>query len=193
MAIFMVRHGQTNWNVARKTQGKTDIELNETGLEQAKIVSQKLKDEQIDLIICSPLKRAKKTAQIINEELHCPIIYEEGISERAFGEFEGTTVNPNDMEKMWDYQKNSKYCEIEPMKDFFERVYQTLDNAIEKYPEKNVLLVAHGGVSVPVYCYFNGIPKDRSLTELFLENCEVAKYNYNSNFNPKSPITTKIK
>lgn len=193
MAIFMVRHGQTDWNVVKKVQGKTDIELNETGLNQAKIVSEKLENEQIDIIVCSPLKRARKTAEIINENLHCPIIYEEGISERCFGEFEGTQVPSCDVEKMWDYQENANYCEIEPIKDFFGRVYKTLDNTIEKYPQKNVLVVAHGGVGVPVHCYFNGIPKNGSLTEFFLDNCEVVKYNYNNNFNSKSPITTKIK
>lgn len=172
----MIRHGETDWNVVKKVQGKTDIELNETGLNQAKIVSEKLKDEQIDIIICSPLKRARKTAQIINEALHCPIIYEEGISERSFGEFEGKQVPLHDVEKMWDYQENADYCKIEPIKTFFGRVYHTLDNVIEKYPQKNVLVVAHGGVGVPVYCYFNDIPQDRSLTDLFLNNCEVAKY-----------------
>ena len=55
MEILMVRHGQTDWNVEKKVQGKADIELNENGIEQAKITSEKLKDRKIDVIISSPL------------------------------------------------------------------------------------------------------------------------------------------
>ena len=49
MVVLMTRHGQTDWNVERKVQGKADIELNEKGIEQAKITSEKLKDEKIDI------------------------------------------------------------------------------------------------------------------------------------------------
>ena len=66
MAVLMTRHGQTDQNVEKRVQGKADIELNATGIEQAKITSEKLKDEKIDIIISSPLKRAKQTAEIIN-------------------------------------------------------------------------------------------------------------------------------
>ena len=98
MAVLMTRHGQTDWNVEKRVQGKADIELNATGIEQAKITSEKLKDEKIDIIISSPLKRAKQTAEIINQTLNCPIIYEDGISERDFGEFEGKQRTDFDFE-----------------------------------------------------------------------------------------------
>ena len=65
MKIYVVRHGQTDWNVAGKCQGRTDIELNNTGIEQAKNTKEQLKNYNIDLIICSPLKRAIKTAEIL--------------------------------------------------------------------------------------------------------------------------------
>ena len=67
MKIYVIRHGQTDWNVAGKCQGRTDIELNETGIEQAKQAKEQLKNYNIDQIICSPLKRTRKTAEIINE------------------------------------------------------------------------------------------------------------------------------
>ena len=69
MKIYVTRHGQTDWNVQGKTQGRADIELNEVGIKQAKQTKEELKNIDIDLIICSPLKRAKKTAEIINEGL----------------------------------------------------------------------------------------------------------------------------
>ena len=60
MKIYVIRHGQTDWNVAGKCQGRTDIELNETGIEQAKQAKEQLKNYNIDQIICSPLKRTRK-------------------------------------------------------------------------------------------------------------------------------------
>lgn len=66
MEILLTRHGQTEWNVLKKVQGKADIELNEKGIQQAEETREILKNEKIDLILCSPLKRAIQTAEIIN-------------------------------------------------------------------------------------------------------------------------------
>ena len=65
MKIFLTRHGQTDWNVIERLQGQTDIELNDEGRQQAEETGELIKDENIDLIITSPLKRAKETAEII--------------------------------------------------------------------------------------------------------------------------------
>ena len=73
MEILYTRHGQTEWNVLKKIQGRTDIELNEVGIEQAEIARDKLKNEKVDLIICSSLKRARQTAEIINKEFNVEI------------------------------------------------------------------------------------------------------------------------
>ena len=91
MKLYVIRHGQTDWNVAGKCQGMTDIELNSTGIEQAKQASEQIYNYKIDLIICSPLKRARKTAEIINEVTNCQIISDERIIERNCGNIEGTT------------------------------------------------------------------------------------------------------
>lgn len=176
MIIYMIRHGQTDWNVARKVQGKADIELNKIGREQAREVSKKLKNKKIDIIISSPLKRAKETAQIIAEEIKCPVIYEEGVIERDMGEYEGIGVEEFASISFWNYKKNVKYERAENIRVFFDRIYKFLDKIKEKYNGKNILIVAHGGVSVPVNCYFNGIPENDDLRYLGIHNCEVVEY-----------------
>ncbi len=176
MKILLARHGQTEWNVLGKVQGKADIELNEKGVEQAQEMGRALENENIDLIICSPLKRAKQTAEIINKYRNIPIIYDDAISERDFGEFEGIEKNDFDFEGFWSYKQNNKYKKAENIKDFFQRVYDFLDRIKAEYKDKRILIVAHGGVSIPVYCYFKGMPEDDNLLELVLENCEIAKY-----------------
>ncbi len=65
MNLFVVRHGQTEWNVLKKMQGSADISLNDRGIEQAHLTKENLKDNNIDFIFCSPLIRAKQTAKII--------------------------------------------------------------------------------------------------------------------------------
>ena len=89
MKFYVVRHGQTDWNAKGRIQGKTDIELNEIGIEQANKLKELIKDYNIDLIISSPLKRARKTAEVINEAVKCNIIFEESLKERGYGIFEG--------------------------------------------------------------------------------------------------------
>lgn len=176
MKILLVRHGQTEWNKLKKVQGRVDIELNETGIEQAKETKKLLENENIDLIICSPLKRAMQTAEIINENRNIPIIYDENIIERDFGEFGGLKETEFDYKGYWNYKENQKYEKAENIKVFLNRVYEFLDRIKIHYSNKKILIVTHGGIAAAVNCYFNGIPKDNDLLSVVLKNCEVAKY-----------------
>ncbi len=178
MSLLITRHSQTDWNLKRKIQGKSDIALNETGIEQAKEVAKKLSNEPIDLIICSPLIRARQTAEIINGDRNIPIIYDDSISEIDYGEFEGMEVAKFNLPAFWNYHCNNGYQSAENIKDFFKRVYEFLDRQATKQPKKNILLVAHGGISIAVNCYFNGIPTNGDVLKLGLHNCEYAKYEF---------------
>lgn len=178
MEILLTRHGQTEWNFLKKVQGKVDIKLNQTGIEEAQNLKDTLKNEPIDLILCSPLIRAVETADIINGDRNIPILIVEKLSERDFGEFEGMPNTAFDFEAFWSYKQNMQYQKAENIRKFFQRVYEFLDGIHLKYKDKRILLVAHGGISIPVYCYFNGIPDKDILLGLSLKNCEVAKYVY---------------
>ena len=92
MKIYVIRHGQTNWNKERKIQGHTDIELNEEGIKQAEKAYEDIRKLKIDMVICSPLKRTRKTAEIITKDRNCPIIYDESLIERGFGMLEGIVI-----------------------------------------------------------------------------------------------------
>ena len=180
--IYITRHGQTNWNVQKKVMGRWDEPLNETGLNQAEETRNNLMDTDIDLIICSPLKRARQTAEIINRDRNIPIIYDERIIERDFGEFEGMETKNFDFHGYWNYYKNMQFESAENIQVFFKRVYDFLEDITEKYKDKNVLLVAHGGISIPVACFFNGNIPEGSLVDagLVLGNCQVASYTTDS-------------
>ena len=174
--LYVTRHGETDWNVQGKVQGKADIVLNAKGIEQAKETMAMLKEESFDFIICSPLKRARKTAEIINSEKNIPIIFDERISERDFGEMEGMSKDDFDFQAFWNYEKNVTYEKAENIRVFFNRIFLFLDEIKKKYKDKNILLVTHGGVSIAINCYFNGVPESGACLPLCIKNCEVKSF-----------------
>lgn len=178
MSIYVVRHGQTEWNVAGKCQGKKDIELNEMGKKQAEETAKVLKNEEIDLIISSPLKRAKETAEIIKGSRPIDIVVDERISERDFGEFEGMTKADFDSDEIWDYEKNKKYEKAENVQELFDRVSSFLNDIKENKSDKNILIVTHGGIGIPINWYFNGTPKAGETQKYSMKNCQVVKYEF---------------
>lgn len=178
MKIFITRHGQTDWNVEKKMQGRTDIELNNKGIEQAYHAKEKLKNKKIDLIICSPLKRAKKTAEIINENWNIPIIYDDRLIEICFGENEGKLRDEFDYDNFWKLNNTHNYKDAENINDLLKRIYNFLDD-IKQIKKENILIVTHNGVCRAINTYFNGIPKDNSIINLGIENCEIVTYNIN--------------
>ena len=181
MKIYVVRHGQTKWNLEGRIQGKTDIELNEKGREQAKTIRDLIAKYDIDLIISSPLKRAKETAEIINSKLKCPIIFDKALEERGYGEFEGEVRKLIEDEivnsqMLHNYNLNLDYKGIEPIKDLCNRVWGLLDSIKEKYKNKNILLISHGGVIRAINGYFEGVDEDGVIENPQLSNCEIKIY-----------------
>ena len=190
MEIYLTRHGQTNWNIKHSNQtvnnsytisSVTDddfIDINDIGVKQANELAEKLKKIKIDLIICSPLPRAKQTAEIIIKGRSIPILYDKDISVREFGEYKGKTadIDFDFTHGFWSYKANIQYKYAENIRDFFKRVYAFLDRIKDQYSDKTILIVTHGSVTIPIYCYFKGVPEDDNLLKFVLNNCEIVKY-----------------
>lgn len=94
MRLYIIRHGETEWNTVRRLQGQTDIALNENGRSLAKVTARALQDVPFDLAYTSPLIRAVETAQIILGDRKVPLIPDERIREISFGELEGHSILP---------------------------------------------------------------------------------------------------
>lgn len=180
MEIYVVRHGQTDYNVKKVFQGHIDIPLNEVGEKQAQETALKFENMDIDVLLVSPLQRTVQTAQYISEITGVPITIEERLIERCFGDMEGHQNREDwNIKMMLDYEKNYDIENIEPIQSLFKRVFNFLDEITEKYKDKKVVLVTHGAVSQPIECYFNGMPSVvdfEHLEKLTLKNCEVRKY-----------------
>lgn len=141
MEICLVRHGETDWNKLGKLQGHTDIKLNSTGIIQANACADYLCKSSYELIITSPLKRAKQTAQIIAERNHIPIIEMSQFIERSYGDAEGLTQE----ERITKYP-DLNYPNQESRESLSERVMLGLQKVQSEQDVKKLILVAHGAV-----------------------------------------------
>jgi len=147
--IYFVRHGQTDWNTIHKCQGHTDIELNNVGISQANSLKEKLKNIRFDLIFSSPLKRALQTAKIITNQ---KIIIDDRLIERNNGLLEGqTNVNWKEIQSIPGHENKYK---LETIASMQKRIFDFFDEILEKYPNKNILIVSHAGVFINAYNYF---------------------------------------
>ena len=180
--IYVVRHGHTDWNNKKITMGRKDISLNELGVEEAYNTSKLLEKIDFDLIICSPLIRARQTADIINKNRNNQIVFDERILERSMGDLEGKHYT-DDNSQIWDININANGNNIETMEDFKSRVYDFLIEIENKYSDKNILLVTHGGVSALINCYFNDNLYEGTISNKFLKNCDYACYSSSRNKN----------
>ncbi|MGE8203170.1 histidine phosphatase family protein [Heyndrickxia sp. NPDC080065] len=139
--ICIVRHGETDWNVLGKIQGRTDIPLNTTGIRQAKECGEFLKTSKWDVIITSPLKRAKQTAEIINQYLRVPLVEMNEFIERSFGDAEGM-----DAEERMSAYPDKNYPNQEDSISLEKRLMAGINEINQRYRDSNVLLVTHGAV-----------------------------------------------
>lgn len=143
MEVYLIRHGQTDWNIQKKMQGTGDIPLNDTGRYQAKLCAKAFSDIPLDAIYTSPLSRASETAEIISAfTCHAPVIIEPGLIERDFGEGSGMTYD-------LFHSTYPEYPVILPkgMETFdvlSDRIFSSVCRCTERHHEKPILLVSHG-------------------------------------------------
>ena len=91
MYIYVIRHGQTDWNIEKKLLSYTDIPLNAIGIEQCKEAEKLVKNLNYDLVICSPMLRTRQTAEIVNSQKK-EIILDKRLVERNANSLEGIDV-----------------------------------------------------------------------------------------------------
>jgi len=172
--ICLIRHGETEWNVLGKIQGTTDIPLNENGMQQARMCRDYLKAFEWDVIVTSPLIRAKKTAEIINETLQLQLIEMEEFREKSFGDAEGKT-----REERENLYPNLEYPNQESRSDLMHRLMLGLEKILSAFPDQNVLLVAHGAV---IHMLLHTLLDDHSeLNNMYLKNACISNIFYQNN------------
>ena len=176
--IYLVRHGETEYNNKMIIHGQYDVPLNEFGIKQAKLLGVELKNVHFDLCICSPLIRAVNTAkEILRYHKNVPIIYDDRLKEIDLGNLENTDKYPVE----YALQENLTFLKkhnVESHAHFYLRVKSLLDEITLKYKDKDVLLVSHCGTVRMSMLYFN--PPDKFNTDEYfsmnIKNCSVQKF-----------------
>ncbi len=150
MKLILCRHGQTLWNTQHRTQGRTDIPLDERGLLQAAALGNRLRNLPIAAVYASPLSRACDTAAAAG----FPIVRDERLLEREFGEWEGKRFSQlrEEYPVIWEQWKKDPYGALPPgaesMQDLYARSVDFLEDMRVRYKQDElVLAVSH---SVPV-------------------------------------------
>lgn len=178
--LFIMRHGKTDWNAMHKLQGRTDVPLNEEGRKMAREAHDRYPDVPIDVCFCSPLVRARETAELFLKDRNIPIYYDERLQEMSFGEFEGmenTFDDPNCAINVL-FQHPEKYVTSIGGAETFEELYARTGEFLQEKVEpllqqgKTVLIVGHGAMNCSIVCQVKGLPIEKFWSE-GIEQCRL--------------------
>lgn len=181
MLIYLMRHGETNWNHERRLQGQSDIPLNRRGIELAEKTAEGLRNVPFDAAFSSPLSRALTTARIVIGDRGIPVVTDDRLKEISFGAGEGTYFDLAKGDP--GHPMHGFFCQPElftPMEggetiaqvrarveDFLRERILPLEGSC-----RNVLIAAHGALNRSLVNRLSGIP-DRDFWQIALPNCAV--------------------
>lgn len=151
--LYIVRHGQTQWNVERRIQGHGDSPLTELGIQQAKELGELLHDVHFDVVFSSDSLRAKRTAEMVVLERELEVVTTELLRERAFGRYEGKQIeNLKKFDEIFDaLSEEEKFIhksekDIESDEEVVQRFLLFVREIAIRYAGKTILLVTHAGM-----------------------------------------------
>jgi broad specificity phosphatase PhoE len=170
MPFYYLRHGETDWNLSNHIMGQQDIPLNERGIQQSQKIKMCLKHIEFEKIWSSPLRRARQTAEIINEEYQYPIFYHDYLKERGWGVDEGLShegyfpdMKPNHTSSKGNETKIPEGAEF--LKTFERRVITAFQEILVP-SSKPPIVVSHGGV----FSVLTSLLSDKTVS---IQNCEL--------------------
>ena len=183
MILYMTRHGESEYNVTGRYCGITDIPLHERGFAQAQELAKSLQEQGMafDVVISSPLLRARQTADAICEALGMEYVVDERFRERDFGVYEG--VSRDEVKDLFP-EMYARQCTNtlddapdggETIRQVYQRVDEGLDQLRQIYQGKAVLLVCHGMTARAVNRYCWNTPYEE-VAGFSIGNCEIVQY-----------------
>lgn len=169
MRLIITRHGQTEWNIAKRTQGTTNTALNRKGKEQAKLLGDRLRGYKLDVIYTSPLDRAKTTAEIIQQRCGTkpPLYVDHDLIEVQFGVWEGLTfeeIGQKYPEHLTIWRTRPDQCAVpnaESIGSIAMRCDRFIETILQKYRTDTVLVVTHALAAKVMVCQLLQLPLSR--------------------------------
>lgn len=176
MKLYMVRHGETEFNKRHCYYGVTDAELNEVGIEQARILGRYFQDIHLDAVIASPLRRARDTAEYICNTKEVEIRTDDLLMEQNFGIFEGMSAGKivERYPEVWE-RWNQNFSDYrldggESFRDVRKRIDSFLEDKLQG-EKGNVLIVAHKGTLGHMLASLLHMPLDSYWNFVFDQGC----------------------
>ena len=177
--LWLVRHGQTDWNLTGRWQGQAPDApgLNETGYAQALALYEQLKEIKISAIYSSDLLRARQTAELIAEPLGLPVTLEPRLREINLGVWEGMPseeIKANFPKELASRARNPFHERApngESPREVAERVFMAINEIVNKHRDEFVLIVAHGISLAVIICQAEGFP----MKDVYLHTPDNAK------------------
>lgn len=164
MKLYITRHSKTQWNNEHRMQGWKDSPLLEEGIEDARLLKQRLATIKIDICYSSPIGRAKQTSKILFEE--SKIRYDDCFKEMNFGDYEGLYVKDLLTKKeyinLWNYPTaNTCLPNGETYQQVYTRVKQGIDKIYQNHPNDTVFLTIHGMLFIVLRGIISGLSIDK--------------------------------
>ncbi len=166
--LWLIRHGETDWNAAQRIQGRTDIPLNAAGERQAECVAEFLSAQTIHAVYSSDLSRAIQTATPLSKKLGLEVRQVSAFAERDFGIFQGLTsdeiakAHPADYDRWQSREPSFAPAGGESLLLFRARVEAALESLVQQHLGESVAVVTHGGFLDMVYRLGVGVPMQKA-------------------------------
>ena len=182
MKIYIIRHGQTAWNVEKRLQGRSDIPLNEYGVQLAKVTASAFRGISFDRIYTSPLLRARQTAEIIAKSKGLPVLADDRLIEMSFGDGEGISlaeINTNPELTIYSFLHSpADYVPSvtgESFEQLYERCRDFIHNVILPAEQscQSIAIVSHGALIRGLIHCINNRPTE-NFWQTIHRNCSVS-------------------
>ena len=161
--VYLVRHGQTEWNKNLTFRGRIDIPLNERGHREAVAIAEALKDKNIDAIYTSPLRRSIETAQPTARFFNIEIVPFQGLIDISYGDWEGLTFNEareryRDQYTKWEERPELvRFPKGETLGEVRERSFRALKEILRENAGRSILIIPHRVINKVLLCAILGL------------------------------------
>lgn len=166
MLLYLLRHGETDWNVEQRIQGVSDTALNEVGVGQAEALGCALRGRPIACVYASPLMRARRTAEIVAQAVGAPLLEEAGIAELNQGELEGEPfrrlpeTHPDFMQMWRNHPARVRMPGGETLAELQERAWAVMERFLAAHEDEVIAAVSHNLAIIMILCRILGVELD---------------------------------
>ncbi|MBE7127773.1 phosphoserine phosphatase 1 [Bacillus mycoides] len=185
--VYVTRHGETEWNVAKRMQGRKNSALTENGMIQAKQLGERMKDLPLHAIYSSPSERTIHTAELIKGERDIPIIADEHFYEINMGTWEGQTIAdlemqyPEEVHLFWNEPHLFRSTLGENFAAVHKRVIEGIHFLLEKHKGENILIVSHAAAAKLLVGHFAGVEIEHVWGEPFMHSASLSVIEFDEN------------